>query len=186
MPKKIKKHDPIERAISAILRHVGENAKRPGLKETPARVARAWREWLRGYRKPTFKTTTFPSRYTGIVARPNVPFQSFCEHHMARYSGVVHFAYIPRGHVLGLSKISRTIQWLAARLTIQEQLTDEVVNYFQKLLDTYEIAVVIVARHSCESTRGAKVDAPTVTARLTGRFFSDPRTREEFYELIKL
>lgn len=172
--------------VSEMLRLLGEDVNRPGLKDTPARVARAWHEWLRGYREPDFKVATFPSAYRGIVARPNVPFQSFCEHHMARYCGHIHFAYIPNGHVLGLSKISRVLQWRCARLTIQEDLTDDLVAYFKKLLETEDVAVVITARHSCESTRGARVDAPTLTAKLSGAFLCDTAAREEFYQLINL
>lgn len=174
------------RTVERLLREIGEDLDRPGLKDTPERVAKAFQEWYRGYEAVPFEVKTFKTKYTGLVARPCVPFQSFCEHHMARYAGTISFAYIPNGKCIGLSKIIRLIQHWTARLSIQEDLTDMIVDNFKEILETDDVAIVVSAFHSCESTRGVKVGGvPTVTSRLSGRFFSDAALRDEFYKLIK-
>src|SRR3990172_427933 len=117
----------IEAAVEVILHALGENVKREGLKETPARVAKAYIEWFRGYSKPDFNMSSFESAYTGMVIRKGIPFQSFCEHHLAMYKGHIDFAYIPNGRVVGLSKMPRLFQHISARLTIQEGLTHDLI-----------------------------------------------------------
>lgn len=175
------------RIVSRLLSEIGDDPNREGLVETPERVAKAYAEWFRGYGEPPFEVKQFKTKYNGIIARVGIPFQSFCEHHMARYAGVIHFAYIPNGWVLGLSKIIRLAQHWAAKLTIQEDLTDEICRNFVKTLKTEDVAVVISALHSCESTRGVKVgNVPTVTARVSGKFFAEKALRDEFYQLIQL
>lgn len=174
------------RVVTRLLREIGEDMDRPGLDGTPERVAKAFQEWYRGYEDVDFDVKTFKTAYTGLVVRPCVPFQSFCEHHMARYAGTISFAYIPNGRCIGLSKIIRLIQHWTARLSIQEDLTDMIVERFKTLLGTEDVAIVVSAFHSCESTRGVKVaGVPTVTSKLSGRFFSDRALREEFYQLTK-
>ena len=174
------------RVITRLLREIGEDLERPGLEGTPERVAKAFAEWYRGYEKPPFDVKVFKTGYKGLVVRPCVPFQSFCEHHMARYAGTISFAYIPSGQCIGLSKIIRLIQHWTARLSIQEDLTDMIVENFKAILKTDDIAIVVSAFHSCESTRGVRVaGVPTVTSRLSGRFFTDAALRDEFYKLIK-
>lgn len=175
------------RLIGRLLSEIGDNPNREGLLETPERVAKAYAEWFRGYEQPPFEVKKFKTKYKGIIARVGIPFQSFCEHHMARYSGVIHFAYIPKGYVLGLSKIIRLAQHWASRLTIQEDLTAEISAQFIAALQTQDVAVVISALHSCESTRGVKVgNVPTVTASMEGKFFTEKALRDEFYQLINL
>lgn len=175
------------RLFTRLLWEIGEDPTRDGLDGTPERVAKAYAEWFRGYEKPPFEVKRFKTKYDGIVARVGIPFQSFCEHHMARYSGVIHFAYLPKQYVLGLSKIIRLAQHWASRLTIQEDLTTDIATNFKEALGTEDVGVVISALHSCESTRGVKVgNVPTVTAVLSGKFMSDQRLRDEFYQLINL
>lgn len=175
------------RIISRLLAEIGDDPNREGLIDTPERVAKAYAEWFRGYEPVPFEVKRFKTKYTGIVARVGIPFQSFCEHHMARYSGLIHFAYIPKNHVLGLSKIIRLAQHWAAKLTIQEDLTAEIAAQFIAALGTQDVAVVISALHSCESTRGVKVgNVPTVTASMEGKFFTEKALRDEFYQLIQL
>lgn len=181
------KRKRLVRLIGRLLSEIGDNPEREGLKETPERVAKAYAEWFRGYERPPFEVKKFKTKYNGIIARVGIPFQSFCEHHMARYSGVIHFAYIPSGHVLGLSKIIRLAQHWAARLTIQEDLTAEITAQFMAVLGTKDVAVVVSALHSCESTRGVKVaNVPTVTASMGGKFFTEKALRDEFYQLVNL
>jgi GTP cyclohydrolase I len=176
----------LTQGVETIIVAAGDDLTRGGLQGTPERVAKAWAEWLRGYRPHDFDVKRFQSAYEGLVVRAGIPFQSFCEHHMARYHGTIDFAYIPKGWVIGLSKIIRLAQWKASRLTIQETLTDEISAMFRETLETDDVAVVVRAFHSCESTRGVKVgDVPTITAALKGRFFTDSALRAEFYQLTK-
>lgn len=175
----------VTRLILKLLKEIGDDPTREGLLETPERVAKAYDEWFRGYGDPEFEIKRFKTSYGGLLVRPLIPFQSFCEHHMARYAGVIHFAYIPNGYAIGLSKIIRLVQHWSAKLSIQEDLTTSLVENFQKVLETKDIALVVSAFHSCESTRGVKVSGvPTVTAKLSGKFMSEPELRDEFYKLI--
>lgn len=177
----------IARLVSRLLKEIGDDPKREGLIETPERVAKAYEEWYKGYKDPDFVVKAFKTKYDGLVVRVGIPFQSFCEHHMARYAGVIHFAYIPNGYCIGLSKIIRLAQHWSAKLSIQEDLTDQISTQFREILKTEEVAVVVSALHTCESTRGVKVaGVPTITSKLTGRFFDDHKLRDEFYKLIEL
>ena len=126
----------LEQKIIDILKLIGENPNREGLQETPKRVSKAYAEWFKGYTNPpTYKL--FDSKYKGILARKAIPFISHCEHHIAIYNGFIDFGYIPNGKVTGISKIIRRFQHLSARLTIQENLTDLLIDDFIK-----EVSVV--------------------------------------------
>lgn len=176
----------IEKLVLELLTSLGEDVTRPGLLETPQRVARAYKEWFRGYSPIPFTISTFPSKYTGIVKRKGIPFQSFCEHHMAMYRGTIDFGYIPNGEVIGLSKIPRLFQHYSAKLTIQEELTDDLIDKFYALFTDKEplgAIIVVTANHSCESSRGVKVDVPTITSSVRGVFAEKLSPREEFLNL---
>ena len=126
--------EKVEEYIKNILKEIGEDTGREGLIETPARVARAYKEWFKGYTKPEFVMKAFTSDYSGMLIRKSIPFQSFCEHHIAMYQGIIDFAYIPDGKVLGISKIVRYMQHYSAKLTIQEDLTDDLIDGFCKIV----------------------------------------------------
>lgn len=184
MPKAVNS-DLLASSFAYIIKELGDDPNRPGMKDTPKRVAKAWREWTRGYGPVPFEVKAFPTKYKGMLARKGIPFQSFCEHHMAIYQGVVHFAYIPNGKAIGLSKIIRLLQHWSARFTIQEDLTDDLFSRFQKLLKTKNVAIVISAFHSCESTRGVRVgNVPTITSKMGGSFAKNMATRDEFYRVV--
>lgn len=172
----------VQKLIQSLLMSVGEDVNRPGLQDTPARVARAWKEWTRGYESFGGALTTFPTDYTGIVVRKGIPFASMCEHHLASYTGTIDFAYAPDGQVLGISKIIRLLRHYAARLTIQENLTTDLVQKFEEVVKPKGCAIKISAYHSCESTRGINAfNVPTVTMLRTGIFKSDVSLVEQFY-----
>jgi GTP cyclohydrolase IA len=176
-------------AVRTILIAMGEDPDREGLMETPLRVARAYKEWFRGYEEPSFRMTMFDTDYGGLVVRKAIPFQSFCEHHMAMYKGTIDFGYIPNGKMVGLSKIPRLFQHKASILSSQEMLTDLLVDEFEAMFPEGNkpvgTIVVVTARHSCESSRGIKVDAPTITSSVRGKFKQDLAPRDEFLSLIK-
>lgn len=175
----------IEEHIKEILRMIGENPDREGVIETPQRVARAYKEWFKGYGEPDFVMKTFTSDYSGMLVRKQIPFQSHCEHHIAMYSGFIDFGYIPNGKVLGISKIIRFMQHYSSRLTIQEDLTDMLINKFCEIVKPKGAIIIIEASHSCEGTRGVKVpNVPTITSAVRGNF-EDMKTKEEFLKLIK-
>lgn len=175
----------ISQYVVKILEEIGEDPTREGLEETPARVERAYQEWFRGYQKPEFKVKAFKTRYSGMVVRVKIPFQSFCEHHIAKYQGYIDFAYIPNGYAVGLSKIPRIFQHYSARLTIQEELTEDLLDKFYELFPKKPKGAMIILTgwHSCESSRGVKVDAPTITSSIRG-VLADLDTKTEALNLI--
>jgi len=155
------------------------------LKNTPVRVAKAWEELLRGYRKPDFTLTAFPTNYQGILLRTGIPFTSVCAHHMLLYNGQCDFGYIPRSYKVGISKITRFVRWAAARLTSQEELTQFIADEFMDKVKPSGVAVVLSAFHSCEGSRGIKISGvPTVTSEVRGIFKKDGEARKEFHWLI--
>lgn len=175
----------IEASVLEILKDIGENPNREGLVETPARVARAYKEWFRGYKEPDFVMKTFTSSYNGIIIKKQIPFQSFCEHHIAMYSGFIDFGYIPNGKVLGISKIIRFLQHYSSRLTIQEDLTDDLITRFCDIVKPAGAIIVVQALHSCEGSRGVKVpNVPTVTSAVRGDFQINSKVKDEFLSLI--
>ena len=177
------KKDGIMSNTDAILRLIGENPDRPGLKDTPRRVANAYEEIFRGY-DPTMrpKITKFPSKRDKMVLKKDIPFYSMCEHHILPYYGMCHVGYIPDGTtIIGMSKITRLVQYLAAKLTIQEELTDEIARELEKELNPKGIAVTTTALHLCEGMRGAKVPGSEfMITELRGLFLTDERAQNEF------
>jgi GTP cyclohydrolase IA len=180
-----------EEAVRTLIRWAGDDPAREGLKNTPSRVARSFEEHFVGYSKDPLKTlsTTFAEvgGYDEMVVLRDIRFESHCEHHMAPFFGRVHIAYLPDERVVGLSKLARLVDVYAKRLQIQEKMTAEIANALQKILKPKGVAVVVEAVHTCMSTRGVhKPGATMQTSSLLGRFRADPRTRQEFFDLIKM
>lgn len=173
----------IESAIRQLLIAIGENPDREGLKETPARIARMYREIFRGYdpeQKP--KITVFENEdgYNGMVFDSG-EFYSMCEHHMLPFFGEYYFAYIPRrdGKILGISKISRVVSYCAARLQLQERLCKDVVTMLSAALNNYcdGMAILMQGRHLCKSMRGARNSGKMSAVYFTGNFREDQLLR---------
>ncbi len=176
---------PAEDAVRTLMAWAGDDPRRPGLKDTPSRVARAYKEWFKGYSedpeamlKRTFDET---AGYDEIITLRDIPFQSFCEHHMAPITGLAHIGYLPKGKVVGISKLARVVDAFARRLQIQERLTAQIADAIQRILQPEGVAVVIKATHGCMTTRGVhKHGAGMVTSRMFGCFRENPATRHEF------
>ena len=178
-----------EAAVRELIRWAGDDPDREGLLDTPARVARAFREYYRGYEKDPglhlSRTFAEVGGYDEIVLLRDIPFQSHCEHHMAPITGVAHIAYLPRNRVVGISKLARVLQGFASRLQVQERLTAEVADCIQHHLDPVGVAVVIDATHACMSARGVKTTGVTMTtSRMMGVFRDDDRSRKEVLALM--
>jgi GTP cyclohydrolase IA len=171
-----------EDAVRTLMAWAGDDPGRQGLKDTPSRVARAYKEWFKGYDedpeamlKRTFDET---AGYDEIITLRDIPFQSFCEHHLAPITGFAHIGYLPKGRVVGISKLARVVDTFACRLHIQERLIADVI---QKVLQPEGVAVVIKATHGCMTTRGVhKHGSGMVTSRMLGCFRDNAATRHEF------
>ncbi len=177
----------IRQAVRTILRAVGEDPDRPGLLETPRRVASMYAEMFRGLHLDPARhlATVFPETYDEMVLVRDITFTSMCEHHLLPFSGVAHVAYIPNGKVTGLSKLARVVEEVAARPQVQERMTQQIAELIEQHLHTTGVAVVISAEHSCMSIRGVrKPGSRTVTSALRGIFKDSQSTRAEFMSLI--
>jgi len=184
----IKQINKLQEHFEQILKIMGEDPTREGLRETPMRVALAYKEWFKGYTDaPQYKL--FNTKYTGMVVKKSIPFTSHCEHHIAIYNGFIDFGYIPNGQVVGISKIIRRFQHLASKLTIQEELTEELINDFVKAVQPKGAIIIIEALHMCEGSRGVKVpNVPTITSSVTGCFLKPElgkTPKEEFLRIIR-
>jgi GTP cyclohydrolase I len=181
--------DPIAELVESLLVELGEDPDRQGLKATPDRVARAMRELTEGYGiKPeeVVADAIFEQDYDEMVVVKDIAFYSLCEHHMLPFFGSVHVGYLPKGKVIGLSKIPRLVEVFSHRLQIQEQLTREIAEALNGTLAPKGVGVVVEARHLCMEMRG--VEAPgghMMTSCMLGTFRRDPRTRAEFLELVR-
>jgi GTP cyclohydrolase I len=181
----------VEDAVRTLLSWAGDDPARAGLKDTPGRVARAYREWFRGYDedpeemlKRTFDET---AGYDEIVALRDIPFQSFCEHHLAPITGVAHVAYLPKGRVVGISKLARVVDTFARRLQIQERFTAQIADVIDRVLQPEGVAVIVKATHGCMTTRGVhKHGSIMVTSRMLGCFRDNPATRQEFMTSLNI
>lgn len=180
--------EKIQQAIKLIIEAIGENPERQGLINTPDRVARAYAELLSGYREDPvamINGALFEITYDEMVIVRDIEFYSLCEHHMLPFMGRAHIAYIPRGHVIGLSKIPRIVDMYARRLQVQERLTREIADYIHQLLHPHGVAVVIEALHTCSMMRGVKKhDARMTTSAMLGAFRASLATRQEFLDNI--
>lgn len=178
-------------AVRTLIRWAGDDPDREGLLDTPGRVARAYREYFRGYRENPrhHLTRTFEEvgGYDEIVLLRNIPFQSHCEHHMAPIIGTVHIAYLPTNKVVGISKLARVAIGYARRLQVQERMTAEIANAIQEGLDPRGVAVVVEASHACMTARGVLTTGVTMTtSRMMGIFREDDRSRKEVLALMKI
>jgi GTP cyclohydrolase IA len=181
-------HDAIVKSTRDILEAVGEDPERDGLKRTPERVAKMYRELLEGYRIDPVKLVNgalFDVEYEEMVIVRDIEFYSLCEHHTLPFLGRAHVAYIPNGKVIGLSKIPRIVDMFARRLQVQERMTRQVANFINIVLNPKGVAVVVEALHMCSMMRGVrKHDARMTTSTMLGAFQTDQTTRMEFLDNI--
>lgn len=179
--------DRLSELSRQILTELGEDADRDGLQETPVRVAKALQALTRGYHqdpKAVLRAATFEDDYSQMVIVKDIEFYSLCEHHMLPFFGKVHIAYIPNGHITGLSKLARIVDIFSRRLQVQERLTRQIKDCIEEALHPLGVMVVIEARHLCMQMRGVqKQNAITTTSDFCGAF-ERQSTRSEFLELI--
>ena len=181
--------DDVQEAIRTLIRWTGDDPEREGLLDTPARVARAWKEYCQGYGEDPAvhlgRIFEEVGGYDEIVLLKDIPFQSHCEHHMAPIIGKAHIAYLPNNHVVGISKLARVLHGFARRLQIQERLTAEVAQCIWDHLQPQGVAVVIEASHACMTARGVRTPGVGMTtSRMMGVFRDDERSREEVLSLM--
>ena len=178
-----------EDAVRTLLKWAGDDISREGLKDTPARVARAYEEWFAGYDDDpvAYLQRTFEevAGYDEMVLLKNIRVESFCEHHMAPIIGKAHIAYLPQERVVGISKLARVVETYARRFQVQEKMTAQIAQCIQNVLEPRGVAVVIEAAHQCMTTRGVhKPGVTMVTSQMLGAFRTDPMTRREFLTII--
>ena len=179
-----------EAAVRTLIRWAGDDPDREGVLDTPARVARSYRELFAGYDTcpRTYLERTFEEvgGYDEMVVLKDIRFVSFCEHHMLPVVGKAHVGYLPTNRVVGISKLARVVKGFGRRLQIQEKMTAEIAQAIQDVLQPQGVGVVIEAEHSCMTLRGVEVPgASLTTSRLMGVVRDDPRTREEFLRLAR-
>jgi GTP cyclohydrolase IA len=178
----------IQDHVFGILQAIGEDTDRDGLAKTPERVERTIRWLTRGYRQTVAEAVgdgVFEEAHENMVLVRDIEVYSMCEHHLLPFFGRIHIAYIPRGRIVGLSKIPRVVEVFARRLQVQERLTDQVADAIMQVLEPHGVGVVFDAVHLCMMMRGIeKQNSRTVTSSLRGVFRDDPRTREEFLRLV--
>jgi GTP cyclohydrolase IA len=184
---KIDQHE-VQEAVGRIIKAIGEDPEREGLKQTPKRIARMYGELLSGYHmdsKAIVNGAIFEVKYDEMVLIRDIEFYSLCEHHMLPFLGRVHVAYIPDGKVLGISKIPRVVDLYANRLQLQERMTRQIADFLRDLLHPQGVGVVVEALHLCMSMRGVrKHDARMTTSAMHGAFRANLATRQEFLENI--
>lgn len=178
-----------EDIFTRLLQFIGEDPTREGLRDTPTRMARAWREWTAGYQQsPSDVLKTFEDgaeKYDQMVVLRDIPVFSKCEHHGSDIVGSATVAYIPHGRIAGLSKIARLVQVFARRLQVQERLTDQIADAIQEHLEPLGVGVVVKARHLCMESRGINLQGHhTVTSAVRGVFRSEPAARAEFLNFV--
>jgi GTP cyclohydrolase I len=174
-----------EAGIRTVIRWAGDDPQREGLLETPRRVARAFEEFFAGYAQDPAeilrKTFNETAGYDDMIVLRGVGFESHCEHHMAPIIGRAWVAYVPRGRVVGISKLARVVEAFAKRLQIQERMTAQIADTINDVLNPKGVGVIVKASHHCMTTRGIhKPGTDLVTSRMLGCFRDDPATRQEF------
>lgn len=183
--------DAVAAAVRGLLVALGEDPDREGLQETPARVARAWRELLAGREQEAesvLKTTFAADGYDEVVALQGIPFHSLCEHHLLPFVGQASIAYVPAasGRVVGLSKLARLVEMHARRLQLQERLTRGIADDLERVLKPVGVAVIVSATHHCMCARGvSKSGAEMRTSVMLGCFREKPEARAEVMELLR-
>ena len=188
---KIPVPEEVADAVRTLLRWAGDDPTREGLRDTPQRVARAWKEYCAGYAEhpEVHLARVFEEvgGYDEIVLLKDIPFQSHCEHHMAPIIGRAAIAYLPKDRVVGISKLARVLHGFARRLQVQERLTAEVADCIWHNLRPQGVAVVIEASHACMTARGVRTPGVAmVTSRMMGVFRDDDRSRKEVLALMGL
>jgi GTP cyclohydrolase IA len=186
---KVRPADRIPALVESLLAELGEDPDRQGLKSTPARVSRALRELTDGYdvnAEDVVAGAVFDQDYDEMVLVKDIPFYSLCEHHMLPFFGTCHVGYLPKGKVVGLSKISRLVEVFAHRLQLQERMTKEIAEALNGAVAPRGVGVVVEARHLCMEMRGVqKAGGMLVTSCMLGTFRRDARTRAEFLDLVR-
>lgn len=180
----------VEEAVRTLIRWTGDDPQREGLLDTPARVARAYQEFFRGYQedpaevlKRTFEES---DGYDEMILLRDIRLESYCEHHMVPIIGKAHIAYIPNGRVVGISKLARVMELFAKRLQIQERLTSQIAHAIQEHLEPHGVAVIIDSAHQCMTTRGVhKPGLSMVTSTMLGVFRTDPERRRELFSHLQ-
>ena len=178
-----------EAAVRILLRLAGEDPAREGLRDTPKRVVKAYKELFGGYAidPVSLLQRTFEEveGYDEMVLLRDIRLESYCEHHMVPIIGRCHVAYLPQSRVVGISKLARVVDAFSKRLQIQERLTVQIADTINEVLQPQGVAVVIEAGHQCMTTRGVhKPGVGMVTSRMLGAFRTDPQTRREFLDLV--
>ncbi len=179
-----------EAAVRVLIEWAGDDPDREGLQETPKRVAKSYRELFAGYETDPkdylAKTFEEVAGYDELVILKDIPVVSFCEHHMLPFIGRAHVGYLPSNRVVGISKLARVVRGFARRLQIQEKLTAEVAGAIQEILKPKGVGVVIISEHSCMTMRGVNTPGTRLTtSHLLGEVRDDPRTRQEFFDLVR-
>jgi GTP cyclohydrolase I len=179
--------DKIAAGVRMILEAIGEDPEREGLRDTAKRVAKMYADLFQGlHENPRdHLTVLFDEQHDEMVVVKDVPFYSMCEHHLLPFQGRAHVAYIPRGKVVGLSKIVRVVEAFARRPQVQERLTSQIADLLMDALDAQGVAVVVEASHTCMTMRGVKKPgANVVTSAMRGVFKDEQATRSEFMSLV--
>jgi GTP cyclohydrolase IA len=178
-----------ERAVRVLLRWAGEDPQREGLRDTPTRVVRAYRDWFSGYSSDPaeYLRRTFEEveGYDEMVVLRGIEFESHCEHHMAPIIGRAHVGYLPTNKIVGISKLARVVDGYARRFQVQEKLTAQIAQCIDSVLKPRGVGVVIDATHQCMTTRGVhKRGVSMITSKMIGAFRDDARTRAEFLRFV--
>lgn len=178
-----------EDAVRTLLAWAGDDPSRPGLRDTPARVVRAYNDWFSGYRQNAkdilARTFDEVAGYTDIVSLQDIPIESHCEHHLAAIRGVAHIAYIPDRRVVGISKLARLADAFSKRLQIQERMTAEIGKTLQEALEPKGVAVVIKATHDCMSSRGVHKHGSALVTRYFSGAFEDTVAQDRFLQTVR-
>jgi len=196
MSKDDDKHNGIARteaeaAVRTLLQWAGEDPAREGLLDTPKRVVKAYEEWFSGYTldPDIYLARTFKEveGYDEMIVLRDIEYESHCEHHMAPIIGKVHVGYLPRGRVVGISKLARVVEAYAKRFQVQEKMTAQIAGCIQRALQPLGVGVVVNGAHECMTTRGVhKRGVSMITSTMLGSFREDARTRDEFLRLIEV
>ena len=178
-----------EKAVRTLLEWAGDDPTREGLRDTPARVARAFEDWFSGYEQDPeeYMRRTFEEveGYDNMIVLRDIRFESHCEHHLAPIIGKAHVGYLPNNKEVGISKLARVVEAYARRLQVQEKMNAQIANTIQKVLEPKGVAVVIEASHQCMTTRGVhKSGVSMVTSTMLGEFRNNDKNRREFLSVI--
>lgn len=177
----------VEDALRHLIKSIGDDPDREGLRDTPRRIAEMYREMFSGLEaKPEEAlSASFQEGHEGLIMLKDIPFFSMCEHHFLPFIGAAHVGYLARGRILGLSKVARLLEALARRPQVQERLTDQLAEYIWQGVQPEGVAVVVKAEHLCMTIRGVKKPGTqVVTSALRGRFADDAHARQEFLSML--